>query len=104
MFEYILSTVARFRHSHTRMMTVLGEHVMSHGRTYSAGLPEGQHRQVNLLPLLAESCLLSFVPETSVFLPFHSPSRLVMLGPSSLLCPNKGVGINDNRIIRSCIL
>ncbi|KAL0025228.1 hypothetical protein WJX77_008845 [Trebouxia sp. C0004] len=44
-FEYILSTVARFRHSHTRMMSILGEHVMSHGGTYSTGLPEGQSRQ-----------------------------------------------------------
>lgn len=74
---------------------------MSHGRTYSAGLPEGQHRQVNLLPLLAESCLLSFVPWCSVLLPFHSPSRLMTLGPSSLLCPNQGVEINDNRIMQS---
>lgn len=55
MFEYILSTVARFRHSHTRMMTVLGEHVVSHAGTYSTGLPEGQSRQVCHAP--AATCL-----------------------------------------------
>ncbi len=41
-----MSTVTRFRHSHSRMMAVLGEGVMSSARTHSLGLQEGPSRQV----------------------------------------------------------
>ena len=55
-FEYIVATAQRFRHTHSRMMAVLGEQGMSHMHARSAGLLDGS-RQVSALHLSAVTVL-----------------------------------------------
>ena len=75
-FEYIVATAQRFRHTHSRMMAVLGEQGMSHMHARSAGLLDGSrqvsslhlstvtllHATVSLLRYVTHPCTLRWLP------------------------------------------
>lgn len=50
-FDYIMTSMAQYKHNRSRMMALIAEHAPAHGQSHSAALAEAHAQQVPCSPL-----------------------------------------------------